>query len=84
MHSAKSVGLSGRLADRALRGHSGGVRVDPELQSYVEIHFGWTDYIYHVGASRDCKLIADAGLLAGGTEPDVDPPKTTGQPRMVP
>ena len=29
--------------------------------------YGWIDYMYHVGSSFDCRSIARAGLLAGGT-----------------
>ena len=53
---------------RAFQGHPGEVRVDPKLQGHVEIPYGWTDCIYHVGvASLGCRSIADAGLVAGGT-----------------
>ena len=51
----------------ALQGHSGGVRVDPTLQSNAEIPHGWTDYIYHVGSSGDRRSTVDADLLAGRT-----------------
>ena len=52
---------------RALQGHSRVVRVDPTLESNVNILYVWTDHIYHVGASRGYRSIDDAGLLAGGT-----------------
>ena len=34
---------------RSVHGHSGGLRIDPKLQSNVLIPYGWTDYLYHVG-----------------------------------
>ena len=52
---------------RALQGHSGGVRVDPTLQNHVQIPYGWTDHIYHVGSTKARRSIVDAGFLAGGT-----------------
>ena len=35
------------------------IRIDPKLQSNVEIPYGWTDCTYHVGASLGCRSIAD-------------------------
>ena len=36
---------------RALQGHSGGNRVAPTLQNYVEIVYGWVEHIYRVGSA---------------------------------
>ena len=30
------------------------------------IHHGWSDYIYYVGSSFDCRSICEGGLIAGG------------------
>ena len=51
---------------RALQGHSRRARVDRKLQRNVRMPYGWSDYIYHVGSSWDCRSIASAGLLLGG------------------
>ena len=51
---------------RALQGHSGGNRVDPTLQNYVEIPSELVDHIYHIGSAFNFKSIIEAGLIAGG------------------
>ena len=56
---------------RALQGHSGGVRVDPTVQSNVKILCGWTR---HASLQQSTLL----------RELDVDPSYESGQPRMVP
>ena len=50
----------------APEGHSGGVRIDPTLHNNVQISFGWTDHMYHVGSTWDYRSVVDAGLLSGG------------------
>ena len=52
---------------RALRGHLGGVRRHPKLQSKVEIPYGWIDYLYHDGPSWNCRPIVRKELLVDGT-----------------
>ena len=47
-----------------VKGHSGGKRIDPKLQSNVLIPHGWTDYISHVGSTYENRSTSE-GLIAG-------------------
>ena len=64
----------------SVQGHSGGIRIDPQLQNTVLIPYGWTDYIYHVGSWFDYRSIYEGdqvesefctSLLADGRKDDV-------------
>ena len=37
----------------------------PKLQNNVQIRYGWTDFIYHVGSAWDSSSISEGGLIAG-------------------
>ena len=50
---------------RAIRGHSGGNKVDLALQANVEIPQKWVDKIYHVGSSHDRNSVLRSSLVAG-------------------
>ena len=50
---------------RAIRGHSGGNKVDLSLQANVEIPYKWIDHIYHAGSSHDCNFVLRSSLVAG-------------------
>ena len=50
---------------RAIRGHSGGNKVDLSLQANVEIPYQWIAYIYHAGSSHDCNSVQRSSLVAG-------------------
>ena len=53
---------------RAIRGHSGGNRVDPVLLDSVKIPHLRSEYLYHVGSSLCMHSIIPAGLIAGGKD----------------
>ena len=47
---------------------SGGVRIVPKLQSNVQIRYGRTEYINHVGPALDCKSTSEGDFVARGVE----------------
>ena len=51
---------------RTDQGHSGGIRIDPKLQSNVLIPYGWTDKTDRVGSTFDYRSLSEGGLIAGG------------------
>ena len=52
----------------AIRGHSGGNKVDPSLLGNVEIPYIWSEYVHHVGSSLCQHSIIHSGLTAGGKD----------------
>ena len=53
---------------RAIQGLLAGIIILPILMNFVMILYIWKQFIYHVGRARDQYSIAEAGLVAGGTE----------------
>ena len=53
---------------RAIRGHSGGNKIDPTLQENVMMPNDFIEYIYHVGCSHDLHSIIQSELFAGGKD----------------
>ena len=51
---------------QAIKGHSGGIAVDPELQDNVLLPKGFTEYIFHVGNVSEVHSIIRSGLMLGG------------------
>ena len=49
-----------------------GAKIDPGLQSHVQVPLGWIDHFCHVGSSPDCNSIASSGLLAGGRSAHIE------------
>ena len=51
---------------RAIRGHSGGIAIDPELQDNALLPKGFTEYIFHAGNVSEMLPIIRSGLIPGG------------------
>ena len=82
---------------RSLQNQSGRVPIDPNLKNHVQIPYGWTEYIYHVGSTLDHRSISEGGLIAGRVElrnvflcacgphehPDHVPRLEASQPRVI-
>ena len=50
---------------RSVQGHSGGLQIDPKLQSNELIPYRWTDF-YHGRSMFDYRSFCGGGLIAGG------------------
>ena len=48
------------------QGRFGGVPIHPKLHSNVQIPYGWTDDIYHVGSALDNVSFFEEVPVAGG------------------
>ena len=55
---------------RAIRGHSGGIPIVPELMECTSIRYEWRECIFHRGCSWDMQSILGSGLIPGGEEND--------------
>ena len=51
---------------RAIRGHSGGIPIDPELMGYVQIPYNWKKNVFTRGCSFSIQSIPENGLIPGG------------------